>query len=51
LSEEVGYIPFNKAEYAAITKHYKTLKTGTAFKKPAIGLSVQQMLDLSAANN
>ena len=51
LSEEVGYIPFSKAEYAAITKHYKTLKTGTAFKKPAIGLSVQQMLDLSAANN
>ena len=51
LAEEVGYIPFSKAEYKAITKHYKTLKTGTAFKKPAIGLSVQQMLDLSAANN
>ena len=50
LSTEVGYIPFSKAEYAAITNHYKTLKTGTAFKKPAIGLSVQQMLDLSAAN-
>jgi len=50
LSTEVGYIPFSKSEYAAITNHYKTLKTGTAFKKPAIGLSVQQMLDLSAAN-
>jgi len=50
LSTEVGYIPFSKAEYTAITNHYKTLKTGTAFKKPAIGLSVQQMLDLSAAN-
>ncbi len=50
LSEEVGYIPFSKKEYAAITNHYKTLKTGTAFKKPAIGLSVQQMLDLSAGN-
>ena len=50
LSTEVGYIPFSKAEYAAIKNHYKTLKTGTAFKKPAIGLSVQQMLDLSAAN-
>ena len=50
LSTEVGYIPFSKSEYAAITKHYKSLKTGTAFKKPAIGLSVQQMLDLSAEN-
>jgi len=50
LSKEVGYIPFSKKEYAAITNHYKTLKTGTAFKKPAIGLSVQQMLDLSAGN-
>ena len=50
LSSEVGYIPFSKSEYAAITRHYKTLKTGTAFKKPAIGLSVQQMLDLSAEN-
>ncbi len=50
LSTEVGYIPFSKSEYAAITKHYKSLKTGTAFKKPAIGLSVQQMLDLSSEN-
>ena len=50
LSEEVGYIPFSKEEYAAITNHYKTLKTGTAFKKHSIGLSVQQMLDLAAAN-
>ena len=50
LSEEVGYIPFSKKEYAAITSHYKTLKTGTAFKKHSIGLSVQQMLDLAAAN-
>ena len=50
LSSEVGYIPFSKSEYTAITKHYKTLKTGTAFKMPAIGLSVQQMLDLSAEN-
>jgi len=50
LSEEVGYIPFSKKEYAAITNHYKTLKTGTAFKKHSIGLSVQQMLDLAAAN-
>ena len=50
LSTEVGYIPFSKSEYGAITEHYKTLKTGTAFKKPAIGLSVQQMLDLSASN-
>ena len=50
LSTEVGYIPFSKSEYAAITNHYKTLKTGTAFKKPAIGLSVQQMLDLSSSN-
>ena len=50
LSEEVGYIPFSKKEYAAITNHYKTLKTGTAFKKHSIGLSVQQILDLAAAN-
>tara|TARA_B100000787_G_scaffold123051_1_gene92571 strand:+ start:278 stop:1282 length:1005 start_codon:yes stop_codon:yes gene_type:complete len=50
LSTEVGYIPFSKSEYAAITKHYKKLKTGTAFKKPAISLSVQQMLDLSSEN-
>jgi len=50
LSTEVGYIPFSKSEYAAITNHYKTLKTGTAFKKPAIGLSVEQMLDLSSSN-
>ena len=26
LSKEVGYIPFNNEEYAAITNHYKTLK-------------------------
>ena len=50
LSEEVGYIPFSKKEYTAITNHYKTLKTGNAFKKHAIGLSVQQILDLDAAN-
>jgi len=50
MSKEVGYIPFSAAEYDAITNHYKTLKTGTAFKKPAIGLTVEQMLKLSAAN-
>ena len=50
MSKEVGYIPFTTAEYDAITNHYKTLKTGTAFKKPAIGLTVKQMLELSAAN-
>ena len=41
LSKEVGYIPFSDEEYAAITNHYKTLKTGTAYKKPEIGLSVK----------
>jgi phosphate transport system substrate-binding protein len=46
MSKEVGYVPFSKEEYASIEKHYKTLKTGTAFKDgPAIGLSVQQILD------
>ena len=50
MSAEVGYVPFSNAEYAAITNHYKTLKTGTAFKKPAIGLSVSEILSLSAAN-
>jgi phosphate transport system substrate-binding protein len=46
LSKEVGYVPFNKDEYAAIEKHYKTLKTGTAFKSgPAIGLSVKEILE------
>ena len=32
-------------EYAAISNHYKTLKTGTAYKKPEIGLSVKQILE------
>jgi len=50
LSTEVGYIPFSDEEYAAITNHYKTLKTGTAYKKPEIGLSVKQILELSAAS-
>ena len=50
MSAEVGYVPFSNAEYAAIINHYKTLKTGTAFKKPAIGLSVNEILSLSAAN-
>ena len=50
MSAEVGYVPFSNEEYAAITNHYKTLKTGTAFKKPAIGLSVNEILSLSAAN-
>ena len=50
MAQEVGYIPFSNEEYAAITEHYRTLKTGTAFEKPAIGLSVKQMLELSAAN-
>lgn len=50
MSAEVGYVPFSNAEYAAITNHYKTLKTGTAFKKPAIGLTVNEILSLSAAN-
>ena len=51
LTEEVGFIPFNDKEYDAIYNHYKTLQTGTAFKKPAIGLSVEEILKLSAANN
>ena len=50
MAEEVGYIPFSTAEYKMIENHYKTLKTGTAFEKPSIGLSVKQMLELSAAN-
>ena len=50
MSAEVGYVPFSNPEYAAIINHYKTLKTGTAFKKPAIGLSVNEILSLSAAN-
>ena len=33
LSTEVGYIPFSDEEYAAITNHYKTLKTGTAYTR------------------
>ena len=51
LSKEVGYVPFNEQEYAAISNHYKTLQTGTAYKKPVIGLSVKQILEMSAANN
>jgi len=51
LSKEVGYVPFNEQEYAAVSNHYKTLQTGTAYKKPEIGLSVKQILELSAANN
>ena len=50
LSKEVGYIPFSNEEYAAITNHYKTLKTGSAYKKPEIGLSVKEILELSAAS-
>ena len=49
--KEVGYVPFNEQEYAAISNHYKTLQTGTAYKKPEIGLSVKQILEMSAANN
>jgi len=46
LSKEVGYVPFSKEEYDAIKAHYKTLKTGTAFKDgPAIGLSVKEILE------
>ncbi|MDC0626109.1 PstS family phosphate ABC transporter substrate-binding protein [Methylophilaceae bacterium] len=45
LSQEVGYVPFSKTEYEAINNHYKSLKTGTAFKDgPAIGLSVEEIL-------
>ena len=51
LSEEVGYVPFSKEEYAAITNHYKTQQVGSAYKEPKIGLSVKQILELSAANN
>ncbi|MBT3826239.1 MAG: PstS family phosphate ABC transporter substrate-binding protein [Nitrosomonadales bacterium] len=51
LSKEVGYVPFSKEEYAAITNHYKTLQTGSAYKEPKIGLSVKEILELSAANN
>ena len=50
LSKEVGYVPFNEQEYAAISNHYKTLQTGTAYKKPEIGLSVKQILEMSAAS-
>jgi len=50
MSAEVGYIPFSDAEYTAILNHYKGLKTGTAFEKPAIGLSVNEILTLSAGN-
>ena len=51
LSKEVGYVPFNVQEYAAISNHYKTLQTGSAYKEPKIGLSVKEILELSAANN
>ena len=51
MAREVGYIPFSDEEYVMITNHYKTLKTGTAFLKPAIGLSVKEMLELSAVAN
>ena len=51
LSEEVGYVPFSKEEYAAITNHYKTQQVGSAYKEPKIGLSVKQILELSSANN
>ena len=51
LSEEVGYVPFSKEEYAAITNHYKTQQIGSAYKEPKIGLSVKQILELSSANN
>ena len=50
MADEVGYISFSDAEYAAITAHYKGSKTGTAFEKPAIGLSVEEMLKRAAAN-
>ena len=50
MAREVGYIPFSDEEYAMITNHYRTLKTGTAFIKPAIGLSVKEMLELSGAS-
>jgi phosphate transport system substrate-binding protein len=49
LATEVGYIPFSSEEYKMIENHYKTLKTGTAFEKHSIGLSVKEMLELSAA--
>jgi phosphate transport system substrate-binding protein len=49
-SAEVGYVPFTDKEYTAIIDHYKKLKTGTAFAKPAIGLSVEEILKLSASN-
>ena len=50
LASEVGYVPFTDEEYTAIMNHYKKLKTGTAFAKPAIGLSVEEILKLSASN-
>ena len=50
LANEVGYIAFSNEEYAAITTHYKDGKTGTAFEKPEIGLSVEEMLKRAAAN-
>ena len=50
LADEVGYISFSDDEYKAITKHYRDGATGTAFEKPAIGLSVEQMLKRSSAN-
>jgi hypothetical protein len=43
-------VPFTDKEYTAIINHYKKLKTGTAFAKPAIGLSVEEILKLSASN-
>ena len=50
MANEVGYIAFSDEEYTAITTHYKGGKTGTAFEKPEIGLSVEEMLKRAAAN-
>ncbi len=45
LVKEVKYIPLPANEYAAVTKHFKSLKPGTGFDgTPEIGVKIEELL-------
>lgn len=45
LVEEVKYVPLPADEYAAVTSHWKSLKTGTGFGgEPEVGVKIKDLL-------
>jgi len=45
LVKEVKYIPLPTNEYAAVTKHWKSLKPGTGFGGvPEVGVKIEELL-------